>query len=55
LRQDLDDNVELYGRRLDNRDVVTSGIAAPRSAARLMMLLSKYSAQLAATVSGPGQ
>jgi lipid-binding SYLF domain-containing protein len=43
LRQDLDDNNALYGKRLENRDIVTSGRPAPRSAARLMDLLNKFS------------
>src|SRR3954454_3416915 len=45
LRQDQDDNVKLYGRRLENREIVSSGMAAPRSAARLLNLLNKYSAR----------
>ncbi len=43
LRQDLDDNATLYGSKLENRDIVTNGRAAPRSAARLMEMLNKYS------------
>jgi len=42
LRQDLDDNQALYGNKLDNRQIVTSGIAAPPAAARLVALLDKY-------------
>jgi len=35
LRQDLDDNAKLYdGRKLENREIVTQHIRAPRSAAR---------------------
>lgn len=45
LRQDLDDNATLYGKKLENRDIVTGGRAAPKSAARLMALLNKYSAR----------
>ena len=33
LRQDLDDNATLYGKKLENRDIVTNGRAAPKSAA----------------------
>ena len=33
LRQDQDDNHKLYGRKMDNRQIVTSGIAAPKAAA----------------------
>jgi lipid-binding SYLF domain-containing protein len=43
LRQDLDDNTTLYGKRLENRQIVTSGIRAPKAAAKLMALLNKYS------------
>src|SRR5512133_1279151 len=45
LRQDLDDNATLYGRRLENRDIVTNGRAAPKSAATLISLLNKHSAR----------
>ena len=43
LRQDLDDNATLYGKKLENRDIVTSGMPAPEAAAKLMALLNKYS------------
>jgi SH3 domain-containing YSC84-like protein 1 len=43
LRQDLDDNAKLYGKKLHNREIVTSGVRAPRAAARLLELLNKYS------------
>jgi SH3 domain-containing YSC84-like protein 1 len=43
LRQDLDDNATLYGTKLQNRDIVTNGRAAPTSAATLMGLLNKQS------------
>ena len=39
LRQDLDDNATLYGKKLENRDIVTKGIRAPKAAAKLMALL----------------
>src|SRR5271169_2643118 len=45
LRQDLDDNVTLYGSKLENRDIVTHNRPAPRSATALMNLLNKYSAR----------
>jgi SH3 domain-containing YSC84-like protein 1 len=45
LRQDLDDNATLYGRKLENREIVTTGVRAPRAAARLLTLLNKYSAR----------
>jgi len=43
LRQDLDDNATLYGKKLENRDIVTKGVRAPKAAAKLMSLLNKYS------------
>ena len=45
LREDLDDNAALYGTKLENRDIVTNGIAAPESAAPLMVLLNRYPVQ----------
>jgi lipid-binding SYLF domain-containing protein len=45
LREDLDDNAALYGSKLENREIVTSGRAAPESAAPLMALLNKQSAR----------
>jgi lipid-binding SYLF domain-containing protein len=44
LRQDLDDNNTLYGSKLENRDIVTKGIRAPKAAAKLIALLNRYSA-----------
>jgi len=44
LRQDLDDNATLYGKSLENRDIVTSGVAAPTAAAKLVGLLNQHSA-----------
>jgi len=45
LRQDLDDNAVLYGKPLENRAIVTTGVRAPAAATRLMALLNKYSAK----------
>ena len=44
LRQDLDDNTTLYGRALETREIVRTGVPAPKSAARLLALLNRYSA-----------
>jgi lipid-binding SYLF domain-containing protein len=55
LRQDQDDNTKLYGRKLQNREIVTSGMAAPKAAARLLNLLNKYSASERKTVSQAGR
>jgi lipid-binding SYLF domain-containing protein len=43
LRPDLDDNATLYGKKLENRDIVTKGVRAPAAAAKLMSLLNRYS------------
>ena len=43
LRQDVEDNEALYGRRLENREIVTSHVAPPAAAGKLMSLLNKYS------------
>lgn len=45
LRQDLDDNATLYGRKRENADIVTSGVPAPKAAAKLLALLNQYSAK----------
>jgi len=45
LRQDMDDNVELYGRKIDNREIVTTSVRTPRIAERLIGELNKYSAR----------
>jgi lipid-binding SYLF domain-containing protein len=43
LRQDLDDNRALYGRTLENKEIVLGDLAPPESATRLLELLQKYS------------
>jgi lipid-binding SYLF domain-containing protein len=45
LRQDLDDNAALYGKKLENRDIVTKGVHAPKAAAKLIGLLNRYSSK----------
>jgi len=42
LRQDVEDNQSLYGKKLENRDIVTTGIAPPAPAAKLLSLLNRY-------------
>jgi SH3 domain-containing YSC84-like protein 1 len=44
LRQDLDDNAALYGKRLTNRQIVTTRVRTPKVAANLISLLNRYSA-----------
>jgi lipid-binding SYLF domain-containing protein len=45
LRQDLDDNAQLYGKRLENREIVTTAVRTPNAAAKLISLLNKYSSR----------
>jgi lipid-binding SYLF domain-containing protein len=45
LRQDLDDNASLYGKKLENREIVTKRVRAPKGATRLIDLLNQYSAR----------
>jgi lipid-binding SYLF domain-containing protein len=44
LRQDLDDNASIYGKKLENRAIVTERRRIPASAAKLINELNKYSA-----------
>src|SRR5580700_3688240 len=43
LRQDLDDNAAIYGKKLENKVIVTTSMRAPRAAAKLIAELNKYS------------
>lgn len=43
LRQDLDDNSTLYGKKLENRQIVTTAVRAPKEAAKLIALLNQHS------------
>lgn len=45
LRQDLDDNRDLYGRTLENKEIITQEMAPPKPAERLISLLNKYSSR----------
>jgi SH3 domain-containing YSC84-like protein 1 len=45
LRQDLSTNKELYGKATDNKTVVNTEMAPPKSAERLLSLLNKYSSR----------
>jgi SH3 domain-containing YSC84-like protein 1 len=44
LRQDVDDNFELYGKKLDSRGIVRTEIAPPPGAEKLITMLNRYSA-----------
>src|SRR5437773_717310 len=43
LRQDLDDNAVIYGKKLSNKEIVESDVATPKAAQHLVSLLIKYS------------
>jgi len=43
LRQDLSDNAEIYGKKLENRQIVTGPTSVPSAAEGLIKLLNKYS------------
>jgi lipid-binding SYLF domain-containing protein len=45
LREDSDWNNDLYGRKITNREIVTSTIAAPAPAVPLLEQLNKYSSR----------
>lgn len=43
LRQDLDDNQELYGKAYENKEILRGNVPMPEAAAKLNSLLDKYS------------
>jgi SH3 domain-containing YSC84-like protein 1 len=45
LRQDLDDNASIYGKKLTSRQIVTKGVAVPREARKLVDVLNQYSSR----------
>jgi len=45
LRQDQDDNQELYGKKLDNRDILGGSVMSPASARPLLDELNRYSSR----------
>jgi lipid-binding SYLF domain-containing protein len=52
LRQDLDDNTAIYGKRLENRQIVATRRRVPQAAAKLINLLDKYSAREVSSTNG---
>lgn len=44
LREDLDDNAQIYGKKLSNRDIVMNGVRPTRAAGKLLALLNRQSA-----------
>jgi lipid-binding SYLF domain-containing protein len=46
MRNDLDENEELYGKRLTNKEVLRGGtVKAPASASALIAILNKFSVE----------
>ncbi|MBM3776264.1 MAG: lipid-binding SYLF domain-containing protein [Acidobacteria bacterium] len=43
LRNDLDENKVLYGRELNNKEIVMKGLPVPAAASKLIQSLNKYS------------
>jgi lipid-binding SYLF domain-containing protein len=43
LRQDLDDNKALYGKTMENKEIVNTEMTPPKDAEKLISLLNKYS------------
>ena len=45
LRQDVGDNRDLYGRTLENREIIQQELPIPKPAQKLISLLNKYSVE----------
>ncbi len=45
LREDLDDDATLHGKKLENSEIVMKGVRPPKAAATLLELLNRYSAK----------
>jgi len=45
LRQDTDDNQELYGKPYENKQILDGSVETPEPASKLISLLNKYSAR----------
>jgi len=45
LRQDLDDNAAIYGKKLHSKEIVRSSMRTPKTAVKLIGELNKYSAR----------
>jgi lipid-binding SYLF domain-containing protein len=43
LRNDLDENEELYGKRLTNKEILTGAVRPPAAASELLAALNKFS------------
>jgi lipid-binding SYLF domain-containing protein len=45
LRQDVSENRALYGRSLENKEIITQELPPPKAAERLLNALNKYSSR----------
>jgi lipid-binding SYLF domain-containing protein len=45
LRQDMDDNKALYGKSIENREIVNQEVPPPKAAEPLLSLFNKYSSR----------
>ncbi len=45
LRNDIDENEQMYGKRWENKEILNSGLKPPAGAAKLLAALNKYSAR----------
>ena len=55
LRQDLSDNAQIYGRKLDNREILTTHVRTPRMAAKLIAELDRHPRGRTVASTGAGQ
>jgi lipid-binding SYLF domain-containing protein len=51
LRQDLNDNAQIYGKKLGNREILTTAVHVPRAAAKLIVELNQHPARSSAAAS----
>lgn len=49
LRQDLDTNQDLYGKRIENRELVKGNVTPPAAATQLLSELNRYAAPAASS------
>jgi lipid-binding SYLF domain-containing protein len=55
LRQDLNDNAQIYGRKLDNREILTKSVRTPRAAAKLINELDRHPSRERTVASNAGR
>jgi lipid-binding SYLF domain-containing protein len=55
LRSDMDGNEDLYGKRLDNKEILTQSQHVPTAAMKFIAFLNQYSVREHTTSTGSGQ